>query len=229
VSGLDTAFWLGAVDALAAAFAAEEAVLCGYDGAIGDGDHGSSMVRGFQEAQGTLRARPASSPAEVFIRLGEAFMDNVGGVTGMVFGTLFVAAGRQAEGRQAQGRQAEGRQAAGVSQVDAAALHAMFAAGLAAVKKVGKATEGDKSMLDALSPAVHALDAAAQAGQAPAQALREAARAAEAGRDATRDMEARVGRARYQAGKGAGHVDAGAASVCLLFQSLGAAAGSYSS
>ena len=219
MSGLDTAFWLGAVDALAAAFAAEEAVLCGYDGAIGDGDHGSSMVRGFQEAQGTLRARPASSPAEVLIRLGEAFMDNVGGVTGMVFGTLFVAAGRQAEGRQA----------AGVSQVDAAALHAMFAAGLAAVKKVGKATEGDKSMLDALSPAVHALDAAAQAGQAPAQALREAARAAEAGRDATRDMEARVGRARYQAGKGAGHVDAGAASVCLLFQSLGAAAGSYSS
>ncbi len=209
MSGLDVRFWTAAVDALAVAFAAAEAELCALDGAIGDGDHGSSMLRGFQDAQAALRERPAASPAEVCTRTGEAFMDHVGGVTGMVFGTLFSAAGGGA---------------ADAGETDTALLHAMFAAGLAAVKRVGKAAEGDKCMVDALAPATAALAAAAEAGLAPAAALAEAARAAEAGRDRTIGMEAKVGRARYQAGKGAGHVDAGAASVCLLFQALARAA-----
>jgi len=100
----------------------------------------------------------------------------------------------------------------------------MSAAGLAEVKKVGKAREGDKRMVDALAPAVEALKKAAENGLAGPAALREAAVAAESGRDATVGMEARVGRARCQASKGRGHVDAGAASVCLVLQTLAEAA-----
>ncbi|HTZ51522.1 MAG TPA: dihydroxyacetone kinase subunit DhaL [Spirochaetia bacterium] len=214
MSGLDAGFWMTAVDGLVEAFAAQETALCGLDGAIGDGDHGTSMLLGFREAQASLRGHPPAAPGEVWVRTGEAFVDRVGGVTGMVFGSMFSAAGRQA---------ADG------ARLDSAALHAMFAAGLAAVRRVGKVTEGDKSMLDALAPAVQALDAAARGGLSTADALGEAARAAEAGRDSTKEMEARVGRARYQARKGAGHVDAGAASVCVLFQVLGRAAARYSS
>jgi len=206
---MDGAFWTRAFDQLAAAFGRAEAALCDYDGAIGDGDHGSSMLRGFQEAQAGFRDRPAAVPGEAWIRAGEAFVENVGGVTGMVFGSLFGAGGRHV---------------AGLVETDAAALHGMFAAGLAEVKKVGKAREGDKSMVDALAPAVEALRKAAENGLPGPAALREAARAAESGRDATVGMEARVGRARYQAAKGRGHVDAGAASVCLVLQTLANAA-----
>jgi dihydroxyacetone kinase-like protein len=209
VSEMDGAFWTRAVNLLAAAFGRAEAVLCGYDGAIGDGDHGSSMLRGFQEAQASLRDRPAAGPSEVWVRTGEAFVENVGGVTGMVFGSLFGAGGRQAFGPAA---------------TDTGALYGMFAAGLAEVKKVGKAREGDKCLVDALAPAVEALRKAADNGLPGPAALREAARAAESGREATIAMEANVGRARYQASKGTGHVDAGAASVCLILQTLAEAA-----
>jgi dihydroxyacetone kinase-like protein len=131
----------------------------------------------------------------------------VAGVTGIVFGSLFDAAGRSA---------------AGLPGLDAGALHRMFAAGMAAAKKRGKTAEGDKSMIDALSPAVEALRSAAEKGDAAEAALALAALAAKAGMEATIPMEAKVGRARYQSGKGRGHVDAGAASICLFFQTLAA-------
>jgi dihydroxyacetone kinase-like protein len=210
MSGLDREFWTRAVDGLAAAFAEAEVRLCGYDGAIGDGDHGTSMLLGFREARESLRGSPAAGPGEVLRRVGEAFLETVGGVTGMVFGSLFQAAGESA---------------AGLPGTDAAALHAAFAAGLAAARKRGGAAEGDKSMVDALSPAVEALRAAAEAGETAETALGRASRAAEAGMQATVAMEAKVGRARYQGGKGRGHVDAGAASICLFFQTLAKTSG----
>jgi len=209
MSALNGDFWTGAVERLAAAFEEHEARLCSYDGAVGDGDHGTSMLRGFQEARDSLREAPAAGAGDVIRRTGEAFLENVGGVTGIVFGSLFIAAG-------------EG--AAGAGSLDAAALHSMFARGLAAVRRRGNAAEGDKTMVDALSPAVGALRAAAEAGDTAEEALAAAAQAAEAGMNATIPMEARVGRARYQAGKGRGYVDAGAASICLLFQVLAQAA-----
>jgi phosphoenolpyruvate---glycerone phosphotransferase subunit DhaL len=207
---LDRDFWTAAVDALAASFEESEGRLCGYDGAVGDGDHGTSMLLGFRQGQASLRETPAADTGELIRRVGEAFIDTVGGVTGVVFGSVFTAAGQAA---------------AGLAATDAAAIHRLFAAGLAAAKNRGKVSEGDKTMVDALAPAVEALRAAAEAGQGAAAALARAARAAEAGMNATIPMEARVGRARYQAGKGAGHVDAGAASMCLVFQVLSAAAG----
>ena len=202
---LDREFWMRAVKSLVSAFEEDEVRLCGYDGAIGDGDHGTSMLRGFREAQKSLRKRPAAGPGEIVRRIGEAFLDTVGGVTGIVFGSLFEAAGQNA---------------ANLSGIDTGGLHRMFAAGMAASKRRGNVTEGSKSMMDALSPAVEALNAAAEGNETAPTALLMAARAAAAGMEATIPMEAKVGRARYQSGKGKGHVDAGAASVCLFFQTL---------
>ena len=206
---LDLGFWLRAVDLLAAAFEEAEDRLCALDGAIGDGDHGTSMVGGFREAQKSLRAAPAADCGEVLRAAGRAFLENVGGVTGVIFGTAFEAAGESA---------------AGVHDLDAAGVYRAFAAGLAAVMKRGKVVEGDKSMVDALSPAVEALRISAGKGESAGAALAEAARAAEAGMQGTASMEAKVGRARYQRDKGSGHMDAGAASVCLFFQTIALAA-----
>ncbi len=207
---LDRGFWLAAVDGLVDAFAGAELRLCGYDAAVGDGDHGTSMLRGFREARESLQGKPAADAGEVLRRIGEAFLENVGGVTGVVFGSFFDAAGRSA---------------AGLAATDAAAVHRLCAAGLAAARKRGNAAEGDKTMVDALAPAVAALAAAAEAAEGAEGALAQAARAAAEGMEATVAMEARVGRARYQSGKGKGHVDAGAASVCLIFQTLARTAG----
>jgi dihydroxyacetone kinase-like protein len=204
-------FWMRALDRLVAAFEEAEVRLCGYDGAIGDGDHGTSMLGGFREAQKSLGGTPAADCGDVFRRTGRAFLDTVGGVTGIVFGSVFDAAGQSA---------------AGLTGLDAGALCQAFSAGLAAAKKRGRAAEGDKSMVDALAPAVEALRSAAENGESVETALAEAALAAAAGMEATIPMEAKVGRARYQPGKGAGHVDAGASSVCLIFQTLARAAAS---
>jgi len=205
MSTLDPEFWAGAIDRLVVTFEENEKRLCGYDGATGDGDHGTSILYGFREAQNSLRGMPAADAGEVLRRTGESFLENVGGVTGVVFGSLFVGAG-------------EG--AAGLTSTDTSALFRMFASGLIAVKKRGKATEGDKSMVDALSPAVNALRIAAERGDTVEAALADATLAAEAGMKATVPMEAKIGRARYQSGKGSGHVDAGAVSIYLFFYTL---------
>ncbi len=210
---LSLEFWTRSLDGLVAAFADAEVRLCGYDGAIGDGDHGTSMLRGFREAQKCLAGTPPADCGDLFSRTGQAFIENVGGVTGIVFGSMFHAAGNAA---------------AGLPGLEGGDLHRMFAAGLAAAMKRGKAAPGDKSMVDSLVPAVEALRAAAERDEQAEAALAQAAHAAETGMDATIPMEAKVGRARYQPGKGAGHVDAGAASVCLLFRTLAQAAAAES-
>ena len=206
---LDLEFWKRALAVLLDAFAANEGRLCAYDGAIGDGDHGSSMVRGFAEARKSADQDPPADVGELFGRIGEAFLGGVGGVTGVVFGTLFLSAGRNAAGKR---------------DVDTQGLHAMLAAGLAAVVERGSVREGDKSMLDALSPAVTALARAARENREPVEALGLAGRAAAEGLEATRSMVAKVGRARYQGDKAVGHLDAGAASVALIFETLAAGA-----
>jgi len=208
--GLDLRFWEQASRGLLEAFRENESRLCALDGAIGDGDHGTSMVYGLTLAAEDLAGKPPADVGDLFRRIGGAFLGSVGGVTGIVFGSLFDAAGRNA---------------AGARELDAAGLHRAFAAGLSAVKQKAKANEGDKSMVDALTPAVSALAEAAGRGPEAAEALWLASRAAAAGLEATKSMEARVGRARYQGPRALGHPDAGAASVALIFETLAAQAG----
>lgn len=207
---LDLAFWRAASRRLLEVFQKNESRLCALDGAIGDGDHGTSMVFGLARAEQDLTQRPPADVGDLLRRIGQAFVEGVGGVTGIVFGSLFSAAGDSA---------------AGARELDTAGLHRVFASGLEAVKQKAKASEGDKSMVDALSPAVRALNEAAARALEATEALSLASRAAEGGLKATIPMEARVGRARYQGSRAAGHPDAGAASIALIFQTLASQAG----
>ncbi len=199
-------YWQRAFANLAAAFQTEKVHLCQLDGAIGDGDHGASMARGFAEALKQFPALGESAEvAPLFATVGSAFLRNVGGVTGVIFGTLFIEAGKQA---------------AGLTEIDPPALAAILDAALEAIKKKGNVREGDKSMVNALAPAVAALKRKAQQGTDWREAMPAMAEAARLAVEATKQMAGRVGRARYQKQKGVGHVDPGAASVAIIFRTL---------
>jgi phosphoenolpyruvate---glycerone phosphotransferase subunit DhaL len=203
---LNKEFWQKAFVNLAAVFEAEKLHLCQLDGAIGDGDHGASMARGFAEAAAQLSS--SSEPpniARMFQTVGNAFLNKVGGVTGVIFGTFFIEAGKKAEG---------------LDEIDAASLAAMLDHALESVKKRGKAKEGDKSMIDALAPAVAAAKQLAEKGTDMETLLESAAESARQGMEATKEMPGKVGRVRYQKEKGVGHIDAGAVSIAVFFRTL---------
>ncbi len=199
-------YWQRAFANLAAAFDAEKVHLCQLDGAIGDGDHGASMARGFSEAL-TQFPSLGESPdiAMLFTTTGNAFLGKVGGVTGVIFGTLFIEAGKKA---------------VGLTEIDAPALAAMLDCGLEGIKKRGKVREGDKSMVDALAPAVAALKQCAETGADWNELMPVLSESARQGMEATRQMAGKVGRVRYQKEKGLGHVDPGSASVAIIFKTL---------
>ena len=173
------------------------------DAAIGDADHGSNMDRGMKAAVAALdESRPATAGA-LFSKVGMTLVSTVGGASGPLFGTLFIRmAGSLGD--------AETTSAADV----AAALRA----GLGGVVDRGKAAPGDKTMYDALAPAVDALDAALGDGEPLSTALKHARDAAAAGRDATTPMLARKGRASYLGERSVGHQDPGATTVALLLE-----------
>ena len=199
---MDLEYWKRVIERLNETFKEREGKLCSYDGAIGDGDHGTSMVFGFSEAMKALAGMPVSDVGDLFCTVGNAFINSVGGVTGIIFGTMFLNAGRNAAGK---------------SELTTEDLHGILFESLNAVMKAGNVTEGQKSMVDAFAPAVRALGNAVQGGATAASALALAHRAAGEGMEATSNMKAGVGRGRYQADKGIGHIDAGAASVELIF------------
>jgi dihydroxyacetone kinase-like protein len=173
------------------------------DAAIGDADHGSNMDRGMKAAVAAIDdARPATAGA-LFTKVGMTLVSTVGGASGPLFGTFFLRMGTSFGDSDA------------ATPVDFAAA---LRAGLGGVVARGKAEAGDKTMYDALAPAVDALDAALEE-QAPLAAGLKAARdAAQAGRDATIPLLARKGRASYLGERSVGHQDPGATTVALLLE-----------
>ncbi|WP_285135836.1 dihydroxyacetone kinase subunit DhaL [Microbacterium sp. lyk4-40-TSB-66] len=173
------------------------------DSEIGDADHGSNMARGLDAVVAKLDETPASA-SELFKTVGMTLVSSVGGASGPLYGTLFLRMGP----------------ALSSDDVDAASLGAALRAGVEGVVARGKAELGDKTMIDALSPALDAWDAAAGGGATPAEAARAAAEAAARGRDATEPLVARKGRASYLGERSAGHLDPGATSATLLLEAL---------
>lgn len=173
------------------------------DSAIGDADHGSNMARGLDAVVARLDPLPAS-PTDLFKTVGMTLVSSVGGASGPLYGTLFLRMGP----------------ALSEGEVDATTLGAALRAGVEGVVARGKAELGDKTMIDALSPAVDAWDTAAAAGATPAIAARDAAEAAARGRDATEPLVARKGRASYLGERSAGHLDPGATSATMLLEAL---------
>lgn len=171
------------------------------DSEIGDADHGSNMARGLDAVVAALNPAPASA-SELFKTVGMTLVSSVGGASGPLYGTLFLRMGP----------------ALASDEVDAKTLGAALRAGVDGVIARGKAELGDKTMIDALSPALDAWDAAANEG--PTAAARAAAGAAARGRDATEPLVARKGRASYLGERSAGHLDPGATSATLLLEAL---------
>jgi dihydroxyacetone kinase-like protein len=177
--------------------------LTGLDAAIGDGDHGSNMHRGMKAVVAALDANPPDTPSALLSAVGMTLVSTVGGASGPLFGTLFLRMGSAL--REAP---------APTPQDFAAALRA----GLDGVVARGKAAEGDKTMFDALAPAVTALEQGLADGKPLPAALELARDAAAAGRDATTPMLARKGRASYLGERSVGHQDPGATTVALLIE-----------
>ena len=182
---------------------ANHETLSKLDSVGGDGDHGTTMVRAMTCVEQAIAASTAAQLSGLLSEIGWAVMGVDGGATGPLFGMLFSGMSEPAAGKDA---------------VDAATLAAMLEAGLASVQRQSKAKLGDKTMLDALIPAVQAARRAAEAGADVAGVLREAAAAAEQGAEATTQYQAKFGRARNIGAKSIGSADPGATSVSLVFR-----------
>jgi dihydroxyacetone kinase-like protein len=189
------------IRAFAGLVAVNKDLLTHLDSAIGDADHGINMDRGMSAVVAALDDEEPSSAAALLKLAGMKLVSTVGGASGPLYGTLFL--------RMAAA-------AGDVASLDAHGFAAALRAGLGGVVARGKAEAGDKTMFDALAPAVEALDGELAGGASLAAALRAAVTAAEAGRDATIPMLARKGRASYLGERSVGHQDPGATSVTLL-------------
>jgi dihydroxyacetone kinase phosphoprotein-dependent L subunit len=204
VTGLPNRDGAALVAELAAAITAEKARLSEIDGLIGDGDHGVNMAKGFGQAAERVAGRDLTV-GEALRELGDVLLSEIGGSMGPLYGSMFLDMAEAVEGRD---------------RLDAPAIAAMLRAGLDGVEAVGSAKVGDKTMLDCLVPAVGAFEAAAPQGlPAAVEAMTAAARA---GRDATTDLVARVGRSARLGERSRGVPDAGATSCCLLLETFGA-------
>jgi dihydroxyacetone kinase-like protein len=199
-ASLDAAFVRAWLRAAAAGIDREAERLTALDSAIGDADHGSNMRRGFAAVRVAMERDAPATPGAVLVLAGRTLVSTVGGASGPLYGTLLRGAGKTL---------GEAERVSGEELADA------LRAGVAAVTRLGGAAAGDKTMLDALLPAVEELPGYEAARQAAAK-----------GAAATVPLQARKGRASYLGERSIGHEDPGAASSALLIAALAEAAGS---
>lgn len=178
--------------------------LSSLDAAIGDADHGTNMRRGCQAVVSALDTEPPADVTGFGRATGMRLISAVGGTSGPLYGSFFLAFGSAG---------------GAVPDLTGEALVACWRAGADAVSSRGKAEQGDKTMMDAMEPAVAAMEAEVAAGNPLHTTLDAGLRAAEAGMHATTPMVARKGRASYLGERSAGHQDPGATSSWLLVRS----------
>lgn len=210
---LDAAWAQRWIELAAAQVAEQRDYLVDLDRAIGDGDHGENMDRGFKASVEALGQAQPASVAEVLKTVAKTLMSTVGGAAGPLYGTAFLRASK----------------AAGDGELDGAGVAALIAGALDGIQARGKATTGEKTMVDAWTPALEAARAAAEAGSDPVAVLEAAATAAEAGAAATEPMRATKGRASYLGERSIGHLDPGAVSTSLILRAAVRAAGEVGS
>lgn len=197
VRPLDAGFFVRWLTAAAGVVDREADRLTELDSAIGDADHGSNMRRGFTAVRDTLREQAPATPGAVLMLAGKTLVSTVGGASGPLYGTLLRRTGK----------------ALGDSErVNGTELADALRTGVEAVAQLGGASAGDKTMLDALLPAVEALSEGGDLAAASAAAAR--------GAEATVPLQARKGRASYLGERSIGHQDPGATSSALLLAAL---------
>jgi dihydroxyacetone kinase-like protein len=208
---LDTNWVKGWIAAAAESIGEHKQELNTLDREIGDGDHGENMDRGMRAATAALDKLPADATPNAALRsIAMTLISTVGGASGPLYGTAFLKAAEPLGDAEA---------------IDEQGLVAALAAARDGVVSRGKAQPGDKTMIDAWTPAVDAASAARDSGASVSEILAAAAEAAEQGAVATEPLVARKGRASYLGERSAGHRDPGAQSTALLLRAAAGVAG----
>lgn len=194
------------VDAVGKVIISNKAFLTELDQAIGDGDHGINMARGFEAVSTKLQTLGDDKDlATVFKTIGMTLISSVGGASGPLYGTAFMRAAGPCQGK---------------FQLDGETIASALAAAITGIKERGKAVRGEKTMLDALEPALEAFEGALKEGKTPLVCLEAALEAAKQGVEYTKTIVATKGRASYVGERSIGHQDAGATSACLMLQAV---------
>lgn len=175
--------------------------LCKIDSHIGDGDHGIGMSHGFTVARDQLTSLESDDIAKLMSTFGMGIVSGAGGASGPLFGGIFMEGGKAVKGRE---------------ELTAGDVAKWWRAGLDYIQSKGKAKPGDKTMVDALFPAVTVMEA--YQGDDIVDMLNQAAQAAWDGVEKTKDMVAGQGRSRYLGERALGHQDAGATSVAIILE-----------
>lgn len=176
--------------------------LSDIDGAIGDGDHGINMNKGFTLCRDELLANPGNLTHGIKT-LSKVLVMKIGGAMGPLYGTFFKSLAAACDG---------------VDAIDMAVFGRMLSSGREGIQKISDAKPGDKTLMDVLLPAEAAYQAAAQTGEPFRVCLDKMVEAARQGRDATKDMVAKLGRSSRLGERSRGVIDAGAASCCLILE-----------
>ena len=205
---ISTSQMFKALEAMCDTIEAEKEYLSELDGAIGDGDHGVNMAKCFREVKKKLTESTAEDMNTLFNDVGMVVLNSVGGAMGALYGTFFL--------KMAQ-------ESAGKSELGLDDLVPMFQTAEQGILDIGKASLGDKTLIDTLSPAVRALEQCQKSGDALREALTAFEQAAQKGMESTKDMLAKMGRASRLGERTIGHQDAGATSCYFILRSLASA------
>ncbi|WP_337947689.1 dihydroxyacetone kinase subunit DhaL [Megasphaera sp.] len=205
MSSLDTKQMAAIVEGMAKKIEAEKEYLTELDNEIGDGDHGINLARGFEAVEKNLPSLAGGDIGALLKGVGMQLVSTVGGASGPLYGTAFMKAGMACKG---------------LTEIDGPAFVKAMEAAVDGIKMRGKATEGEKTMLDALCPALKVMQDDVAAGKSLKEALQDAAQAAEKGVEYTKTIIATKGRASYLGERSLGHQDPGATSSLYLLQVL---------
>lgn len=205
MSSLDTKQMAAIIEGMAKKIEAEKDYLTHLDNEIGDGDHGINLARGFEAVEKKLPSLAGGDIGALLKGVGMQLVSTVGGASGPLYGTAFMKAGMACKG---------------LTELDGPAFVKAMEAAVDGIKMRGKATEGEKTMLDALCPALKVMQDEVAAGKSLKEALQDAAAAAEKGVEYTKTIIATKGRASYLGERSLGHQDPGATSSLYLLQVL---------
>lgn len=205
MNSLDTKQMAAIIEGMAKKIEAEKEYLTELDNEIGDGDHGINLARGFEAVEKKLPSLAGGDIGALLKGVGMQLVSTVGGASGPLYGTAFMKAGMACKG---------------LTEIDGPAFVKAMEAVVDGIKMRGKATEGEKTMLDALCPALKVMQDDVAAGKSLKEALQDAAQAAEKGVEYTKTIIATKGRASYLGERSLGHQDPGATSSLYLLQVL---------
>jgi dihydroxyacetone kinase-like protein len=189
------------IHAISATIQENSDFLCELDSVVGDGDHGTTIARGLRKAIEAIDEQKPETISDLMSLAGNTMIESMGGASGPIFGSLFRQMGRASRGKE---------------EVNLSDLADMYEKAANKIMQLGGAEPGQKTMIDSLVPAVESLKASAEAGENVVDAYKKMHEAALAGVEATKEMVAKQGRARYAGERGMGYQDAGATSVSMM-------------